>query len=97
MSLLIDFSVFPVGKGEGVSPYVARAAKIIRESGLSHQFGPMGTAIEGEWEEIAPVISRCLTELGRDCDRIYFTVKGDLRKGKAGRIAGKVKSLKEKM
>jgi uncharacterized protein (TIGR00106 family) len=76
---------------------VARVARVIRESGLPHRFGPMGTALEGEWEEIAPLISRCLKELGKDCDRVYFSLKGDYRKGKTGRMEGKVKSLEEKL
>ncbi len=97
MSLLIDLAIFPVGKGESVSPYVARAARIIRDSGLPHRFGPMGTAIEGEWEEIAALITRCLAEMEKDCDRIYFTVKGDCRKGKTGRIVDKVASLEGKL
>ena len=32
MSVLIDFSIFPVDKGENLSSYVARAVKIIRFS-----------------------------------------------------------------
>jgi uncharacterized protein (TIGR00106 family) len=97
MSLLIDFSAFPLGKGESVSPYVARVARLIRESGLPHKFGPMGTAIEGDWEEIAALLSRCFDELGKDCNRIYFALKGDLRKGKTGRMEGKVQSLEAKL
>jgi len=30
MSVLIDFSIFPVGKGESVSDYVSKAVKIIK-------------------------------------------------------------------
>ncbi len=97
MSLLIDFSLFPLGKDESVSPYVARVARIIMESGLPYKFGSMGTAIEGEWEEIAALLSRCFDELGKDCNRLYFSIKGDLRKGKKGRIEGKVRSLKAKL
>jgi uncharacterized protein (TIGR00106 family) len=97
MSLLIDFSVFPLDKGDSVSPYVARVGRLIRESGLPHKFGPMGTAIEGDWEDIAPLLSRCFAELGKDCDRIYFTLKGDLKKGKTGRMESKVQSLEAKL
>jgi len=93
MSVLIDFSIFPVDKGGSVSAYVTRAVKIIRESALPYRIGPMGTTIEGEWEEAMGVVGRCLGELRKDCDRIYMTIKVDYRKGPGGRIESKVKSL----
>ena len=67
MSVIIDFSIFPVDKGESLSPYVARAVKIIKESGIPYHFGPMGTSIEGEWEEVVGVVDRCFRELEKDC------------------------------
>ena len=35
MSVIVEFSIFPIDKGESLSPYVARALKIIQDSGLS--------------------------------------------------------------
>jgi len=97
MSVLIDFSIFPVDKGGSVSSYVKRVVKIIRESGLPYQVGPMGTAIEAEWEEAVGLVGRCLDELRNDCDRVYMTLKVDYRKGPGGRIESKVKSLRESL
>ena len=93
MSVLIDFSIFPVDKGGSVSAYVTRAVQIIRGSGLPYQIGPMGTTIEGEWEESIALVGRCLEELRKDCDRVYMTLKVDYRKGLGGRIESKVASL----
>jgi len=97
MSVLIDFSIFPIDKGESVSLYVSRAVKIIRDSGLSYKLGPMSTSIEGEWEEVMAVVSRCFEELKKDCGRVYMTVKADYKKGESGRIESKVKSVEAKL
>jgi uncharacterized protein (TIGR00106 family) len=97
MSVLIDLSIFPVGKGKSLSPYVARVIKIIKDSGLPHKFGPMGTSIEGEWKEVMAVVDRCFDELRKDCDRVYMTLKADYRKGAADRIEGKIKSVETKL
>jgi uncharacterized protein (TIGR00106 family) len=97
MSVLIDFSIFPVDKGTSVSPYVARAVAIVRASGLSHALGPMGTSIEGEWPAVMAVVNRCFEALQKDCDRIYFTIKADYRKGGANRLDGKVRSVESKI
>lgn len=96
MSLLIDFSIFPVDKGESVSAYVSKAVKKIRQSGLSFKIGPMGTAIEGEWEEVMGLVKGCMDEMARDCHRVYFTIKGDFRKGPSGRIESKIQSIENR-
>jgi uncharacterized protein (TIGR00106 family) len=93
MSTLIDFSIFPVDKGESVSPYVSRVVKIIRDSGLQYNLGSMGTTIEGEWDELMDVVTRCFKELKKDCGRIYMSAKVDYRKSGSNRMAGKVKSV----
>lgn len=93
MSALIDFSIFPVDKGESVSPYVTRVVTIIRDSGLQYKIGPMGTTIEGEWDELIDVVTRCFKELKEDCGRIYMSVKVDYREHGSNRITSKVKSV----
>lgn len=97
MSVLLEFSIFPVDKGVSVSPYVARVLTVIRDSGLPFELGPMGTTIEGEWAEVMGVMTRCFEELRRDSERIYLTAKVDYRRGPSGRLTGKVKSVREKM
>jgi uncharacterized protein (TIGR00106 family) len=97
MSVLIDFSIFPVDKGESVSPYVSRAVRIIKDSGLPFKLGPMGTAVEGQWEELMAVVTGCFNALKKDCDRIYMSVKVDYRKGGSSRIEGKLRSVETKL
>jgi uncharacterized protein (TIGR00106 family) len=93
MSVLIDFSIFPVDKGSSVSPYVAKVVQVIKDSGLSYQVGPMGTCIEGLWPEVMALVDRCFKTLEADSDRIYLTIKGDFRRGQDGRMASKVKAV----
>ena len=97
MSVLINLSIFPLDKGESVSPYVSRTVKIIRDSGLPYKFGPMGTSIEGNWDEVMAVVRYCFEDLKQDCGRVYITMNVDYRKGASGRIEDKVKSVEEKL
>jgi len=96
MSVIIELSVFPVDKGESVSGYVARAIKIIQESGLAFHIGPMGTSVEGELDEVMELAKACIKELARDSNRVYWTIKGDLRKGRTRGLLQKVESVKKK-
>ena len=43
------------------------------------------------------VADRCLAALEADCDRVYMTLKVDLRKGPVGRMAGKVASVEARL
>lgn len=97
MSVIIDFSIFPMDKGVSLSPYVARAIKIVKASGLPYRFGPMSTCIEGEWDEAMAVVNQCFEELRKDCDRVLINLKADCRKGPGGRMQGKIKSVESKL
>ncbi len=97
MSVIVDFSIFPMDpEGPSLSPYVARALNVIKDSGLSYQLGPMGTSIEGEWEDVMHVVDACYRELEQDCDRIYMNIKVDSKKGRIHGILSKVESVFEK-
>jgi len=97
MSVIVEFSIFPMDKGESLSPYVARALNMIQESGLPYELNPMGTCVEGEWNEVMSLVDRCFQELQKDCNRINLALKADYRKGPAGRLKGKIESVKEKL
>lgn len=93
--VLLEFAMAPAGKGGSYSPYVARLLDIIDKSGLPYQFTPMGTILEGEWEQVMAVVSACYQALSRDCERIGVNIKIDARAGAGGRIKGKVTAVEE--
>jgi uncharacterized protein (TIGR00106 family) len=97
MSVIVELSIFPLDKGTSLSPYVSRALKVIRESGLPYRLGPMGTCIEGEWEKVMEVVTQCFTELSRDSERLSINMKCDYQAGRDGRLERKVQSVEEKM
>jgi uncharacterized protein (TIGR00106 family) len=93
--VLLDFSMTPLGKGESVSPYVARCLEIVAASGLDYRLHAMGTTLEGELEEVLAVVRRCFEALQTDCDRISCSIKMDYRKGPGGRLQSKVQKVQE--
>ena len=97
MSVIVEFSIFPMDKGESLSPYVARALKIIQDSGLPYELNPMGTCVEGEWNEVMSLVDRCFQALEKDCNRINLSLKADYRKGPSGRMKRKVASVGQKL
>ena len=97
MSVIVEFSIFPMDKGESLSPYVARALKLIQDSGLPYELNPMGTCVEGEWNAVMALVDRCFQALEKDCNRINLSLKADYRKGSSGRMKSKIVSVREKL
>jgi len=95
--VLLEFSMSPLGKGESVGKYVARSLDIIDKSGIPYQLNPMGTVLEGEWDEVFAVVRRCYQRMRQDCNRISCTIKVDFRKGHSGRLSSKVKSVERRL
>ncbi len=95
--IVCEFSIVPIGKGESVSPFVARCQKIVEESGLPHQLTAMGTLLEGEWDEIMAVIKKCHMAVRTECRRVSTTIRIDDREAPPGRLQQKVRSVEEKL
>ncbi len=98
MSVLAEFAMFPTDKGESVSNYVSKIIKMIKESGLNYKLTPMGTIVEAESiEEITEIINKSYKVLETDCNRVYSSIKLDIRKGENNRLESKVKSVEQKI
>jgi uncharacterized protein (TIGR00106 family) len=91
--VLMNFSIFPLGKGESVGAYVARVAQLVDESGLPYQLHAMGTTVEGELDSLLKLLKACFDELSRDCDRIVCTAYFDFRRGRTRGLEQKVASV----
>ncbi len=95
--VLLEFSMSPLGKGGSVGKYVARSLDLIDKSGVSYRLNPMGTVLEGEWEEVFAVVQKCYERMKKDCNRISCAIKVDYRKGHSGRLQSKVASIEKKL
>ncbi|MFA4969715.1 MAG: MTH1187 family thiamine-binding protein [Sulfuritalea sp.] len=95
--VLLEFSMAPSTKGESMSPYVARILDIIDKSGLPYQLTPMGTIIEGEWDEVMAVVTACFEAMQTDCDRIGTHIKIDYRAGPGSRMKSKIDAVEKKL
>jgi uncharacterized protein (TIGR00106 family) len=97
MSMLAEFSVVPIGAGVSISPQIAKVLKIVSASGVTYKANPMGTVLEGEWDEVMGVIKKCHAELMMDAERVLTTITIDDRKGKEQRIEKKLESVEQKL
>jgi uncharacterized protein (TIGR00106 family) len=99
MSVLIEFSIFPIGQGENLSAKISEVVAMIRNSGYDYQLTAMGTIIEtnsvSEALELVDKSYKVLETL--DCPRVYASIKMDIREGQSGRLSRKVVAIKSRI
>ena len=96
--VIAELVIFPNNVGGSLSTYVARVMDIIDSSGLRYSLSPMSTVVEGEFDEILALLTRCHSELAKDCDRISITMRMDSKPNdSSSRMESKVKSVEEKV
>jgi uncharacterized protein (TIGR00106 family) len=92
-SVIIAFSVTPLGVGEDVGEIVAEAVRIVRQSGLPNHTDAMFTVIEGEWDEAMAVVKGAVDAVAARAPRVSVVLKADMRAGVSDAITSKVEAL----
>ncbi|MBA2673012.1 MTH1187 family thiamine-binding protein [Ramlibacter sp.] len=95
--VLLEFAMNPSDRGEGVSPYVARILDVIDKSGVPYQLTPMGTILEGSFDDVMKVVGDCFRALEPDCARIGMNLKMDYRAGTQSRLKSKIESVERQV
>lgn len=95
--MLVAFSISPASGSDdgGVHEAVARAVRIVRDSGLPNETNAMFTNIEGEWDEVMGVIKQCVDTLAESSPRIGLVIKADIRPGYTGQLTAKVERVEQ--
>jgi uncharacterized protein (TIGR00106 family) len=94
MSVLVAFSVTPLGVGEDVGDLVAEAVRVVRASGLPNRTEAMFTTVEGStWEEVMTVVQAAVAVVQAAAPRTSTVIKVDWRDGPVGRLESKVATV----
>lgn len=95
--MLVEFSIIPIGTNSSIGDQVANVLKIVDASGLPYKVNPMGTVVEGSWNEVVRLIKKCHDTVIKSEERVLTTISIDDRRGKPNRINEKVKSLEKRI
>lgn len=93
--MMVQFSIMPISNNSSLSEPIAKAVKIIHDSGLEYRLTPMGTLIKGEWNEVIKIIQKCHEAVRADYDRVMTQIKIDDSKNDYA-FDDKIKSVEEK-
>lgn len=97
---IVDINVAPLGTGSpSVSSYVAECQRVLEAAeGIKYELHSMGTTIEGDLDKLFEVM-RALHEVpfSAGAQRAMSIIRIDDRRDKEITMAGKVKSVEEKL
>lgn len=79
------------GVGSEVSPYVAQAVEVIRESGLPQETNALFTNVEGDLDEVLKVAGEAAKKLAEQGYRTSLVLHMDIRPGFTGQLTEKPK------
>lgn len=97
MSVLMEFSMFPL-EGEGSkSADVARIVQMIHESGYSYKLTPMSTVVETPTMSEALKLVENAYALLEACGRVYACLKFDIRPNRKDGMHQKIESVQHKL
>ncbi len=98
MSAIMNFAIFPIDKGDHIGDYVSKVVQHIKNSGLTYQFGPMGTVIEAQSvPELLKIVEQAYEILDPISDRIYCVMNMDYNKNKSNLIKSKRESIEKRI
>lgn len=99
LSVLVEFSMFPTSsdghEGASVSKEVSKIIDAIDKSGVPYQLTPMGTVFEAPSMKEALAILELAYEQVRDCERVYSSLKFDIRHNTQDRLKTKIASVEK--
>jgi uncharacterized protein (TIGR00106 family) len=93
--MLVELTVLPLGAGPQVRVPVAQVVDMIDKSGLPYHLTATSTIIEGEWDEIMPLVRRCLEDVRRSSPRVVAVCKIDDEAGAKGQLRQNVAAVEE--
>lgn len=99
MSVLLEFSMFPMDSGESVGAAVSRIVEMIANSGYPYRLTAMGTIVEtqqfGTALELVEKAYQILAKGG--AKRVYAAIKVDIREGREQGLSGKIQSIESRI
>lgn len=73
--MLFEVQIVPVGADPHISNAIADSVSIIESAGLRYQLTASGTLIEGDWEEVIPVLKRAHEQARRYAPHLITTIR----------------------
>jgi uncharacterized protein (TIGR00106 family) len=91
--MLVELSIDSLGRGTHLSHDLAEILKIIDGSGLRYCLTPLGTCIEGEWDEVMALVKHCHEQARTGSSHVMTTVRIEDEAGATNKLNENIASV----
>ncbi len=95
--MLFELEMIPLNGHVHVSGELAEVLRAIDDSGLPYRLTPSGTCIEGEWNEVMPLIRRCHEKMREVAMHVITNIKVEDEADESHLLDYNVQSIEEKI
>jgi uncharacterized protein (TIGR00106 family) len=95
--MLVELNIVPLSGNTHLSDAVAEVIRIIDSSGLPYRLTPCGTCIEGEWDEVLPLVRRCHEHLRKQAPHVITTLQIEDQEDARDKLRHNVESVAAKL
>ena len=91
--MLIELSINPLGRGTHLSKDLGEILRLVDDSGLRYGLTPLGTCIEGEWDQVMALIKSCHGHARTLSPHVFTTLRIEDEEGATNKIQENVISV----
>jgi len=95
--MLVEMAVITLGGDTHLSDEIAEVLKVVDASGLPYELTAAGTCIEGDWDEVIPLVRRCHERARELSPHVMTLLKIEDEEGARDKLRGNVRSVEEKV
>jgi uncharacterized protein YqgV (UPF0045/DUF77 family) len=90
--MLFGITLYPTGD-ESLARPIADFIDDLEAADLPHQVTAMETVVEGEWDQVMPVVRGAYERLVEHHERVFLEIRVDEHAGVEGRLKGAVEDV----
>lgn len=90
--MLFGITLYPTGD-ESLARTVADFIDDLEAADLPHQVTAMETVVEGDWDQVMPVVRSAYERLVKNHERVFLEIRIDEHRGVEGRLEGAVEDV----
>lgn len=95
--MLVELSITPLTGDSHISEEIAGILDIIDDADVPYPLTPTGTCLEGEWDEVMPVIRPCHEQAPEYAPHVITDLKIEDEAGAKNQLEENISSVQEKL
>ena len=91
--MLVELNINLLGRGTHLSHDLGEILKTIDDSGLPYLLTPLGTCIEGDWDELMALAKKCHSQARKFSSHVMTTLRIEDEEGATDKLSANVTAV----